>query len=60
MVMIIELNEDEKNIILRCFATTIVAAGVDHALQASADLLPLAARISQMKDVPKPKGPDQT
>ena len=50
--MILELNETEKNQLLACINQTVKTA--DQALQVAADLLPLAARISQLKeDVPE-------
>jgi len=50
--MILELNEQEKQQLLACINQTVKTS--DQALQVAADLLPLAARISQLKeDEPK-------
>lgn len=48
--MILELNEKEKAQLL--FAINQTVRTSENALQVSAELLPLASRISQLKDDP--------
>jgi len=51
--MNLSLNEQEKQAILQCINTTVKVS--DNSLQVASQLLPLAIRISELKEPEEPK-----